>query len=320
MAAIGANVAVARQFKRMHAFVKPIQHRTLHLWPLLGDIVSVSVAELATILSHRVSFVFMALTVVVLATANPFNVQQTIPVWQLAIIWPSAVAVYLMFTISVLAGFAVIAPFFGHFRLPAPLVSALGLVPSVFVMGPMAELITGGVYRFDLSGQILIIFLLIQVFEAVFYRFVLPQNPVFRALAVRPHDTKQRSRPNMKVQPATTTTKDRSRHIMIGAQRVPVSRVRHIEAREHHVKVTLDGASIMHRARLGDIVAQTNPEDGCQPHRSWWVSKQAARTLEKDGARHVLRLDDNTRVPVARTRLPAVQTWVARHVPDARDQ
>nr|WP_245216288.1 LytTR family DNA-binding domain-containing protein [Sagittula salina] len=100
------------------------------------------------------------------------------------------------------------------------------------------------------------------------------------------------------------------RHILIGAEPVPLPQLRHIQAQEHHVHVTLDGQRLTHRARLSDIVAQTAPEDGIQPHRSWWVARHVARELERDGQKHVLRLDDGTRVPVARSRLPEVRDWL----------
>jgi DNA-binding LytR/AlgR family response regulator len=108
--------------------------------------------------------------------------------------------------------------------------------------------------------------------------------------------------------------------VVIGAEPIPLEHLRHIQAREHHVHVTLAGSDLIQRARLADIVAQTGPQDGIQPHRSWWVAAHAAKTLERDGQKHVLTLHDGTKVPVARSRLDAVRDWMAHHDPQVVDQ
>ena len=49
-----------------------------------------------------------------------------------------------------------------------------------------------------------------------------------------------------------------------------------VEAREHHLHVTLDDDSFVQRARLRDVLAQAGAASGIQTHRSWWVAARAA--------------------------------------------
>ena len=72
--------------------------------------------------------------------------------------------------------------------------------------------------------------------------------------------------------------------------------------------------TLSQRARLSDIVAQTRDEDGIQPHRSWWVPRHSVRELGRDAGKPVLRLTDESVIPVARGRLETVRHWIATHV------
>lgn len=296
--------------KNRHVPVQTILTEKLDLLTLLGFRIRLSVWDILRIIPDRACLAFFALVAVALATADPFAVHQYFPVWKVMLFWPIAIVMYTALSIVVLAGFAVLMRWFPGLVTPLPLKSAITMVPSVMIGENVAYALTGGAHHIDILERILFFYFFVQVFETVFYRFVVIQTETFRALqSSEPEpDTSEHSVMANPSLPLPT------RHILIGAEKVPVSRVRHIEAREHHVHVTLDECSITHRARLSDIVAQTRPEDGFQPHRSWWVSKEAARGLERDGDRHVLKLTDDTTVPVARTRLPEVQNWVARHV------
>ena len=91
---------------------------------------------------------------------------------------------------------------------------------------------------------------------------------------------------------------------------MPLGKLRVIEAQEHHVHVTLEGRTLTQPARFGDIVTQTGPDDGVQPHRSWWVARGAACSLVQNNGRPALVLHDGRQIPVARARLPAAREWL----------
>ncbi|EEX14201.1 response regulator receiver protein [Citreicella sp. SE45] len=76
------------------------------------------------------------------------------------------------------------------------------------------------------------------------------------------------------------------------------------------MQVRLCDGTLTERARLSDIVAQTRPEDGIQPHGSWWVSRRAMRRLGKRSGREALQLSDDSQVPVARGRVEDVRDWI----------
>jgi DNA-binding LytR/AlgR family response regulator len=100
------------------------------------------------------------------------------------------------------------------------------------------------------------------------------------------------------------------RSVLVAGEQLSVGRLRYIEARQHLVDIRLDGRSVTHRARLSDIIAQTDLNDGMQPHRSWWVSANSEPRLIRDGARYMLKLADDTTIPVARGRVAEVQAWL----------
>lgn len=80
--------------------------------------------------------------------------------------------------------------------------------------------------------------------------------------------------------------------------------------------VRLCDGTLTERARLSDIVAQTRPEDGIQPHGSWWVSRRAVGRLGKRSGREVLQLSDDSQVPVARGRVEDVRNWIETSLDD----
>jgi len=268
----------------------------------MGAPVSLSVKDFLGLLRDRTSWTFIVLVLLGLAVGDPFAMLGQTSLWQILLFWPAAVLIYLAL---ITAGLTVCSPLarrWPDLPIPLPLISVFATLPGVIIGDRIAAALSGGARFVALDGRMLLLFGLVQVFETVFFLFVLNQTAYWqnRSDAAQPH--------------AAVTDGDDDRTLVIGAERVPVARVLHIEAREHYVRVTLDGESITQRARLSDIVAQTAPEDGVQPHRSWWVSKRAAHEVMRDGTRHVMKLTDDTLVPVARTRLGEVQTWVARHI------
>ncbi|NIY99237.1 hypothetical protein HC022_24400 [Salipiger sp. HF18] len=64
------------------------------------------------------------------------------------------------------------------------------------------------------------------------------------------------------------------------------------------------------------MVAQTRPEDGIQPHRSWWVSRRTVGRLGTRSGREVLQLSDDSQVSVARGRVEDVRDWIETYLDD----
>ncbi|ETA52162.1 LytTR family DNA-binding domain-containing protein [Ponticoccus alexandrii] len=264
-----------------------ISDRTVQLVDIGGLNFALGPGELVVLLRHNASRLYLLCVYALLVVTDAPGLYGQVAVPVILTFWLFMLTFFLATLWCILFALAAAQNRLGPWKTPAPLVMALAVLPGTFVGEHAMGLLTEGRHPPQLFPQVVFYFIMAEVFGILFLKFVRP------AIEGRAHET--------------------GRHIVIGASPVPLSRLRHIEAREHHVHVTLDGESLTQRARLGDIVAQTAPEDGFQPHRSWWVAAQAGGRLEKDGPKHVLQLRDGTRIPVARTRVEEVREWLERH-------
>jgi hypothetical protein len=84
-----------------------------------------------------------------------------------------------------------------------------------------------------------------------------------------------------------------------------------LEAEDHYVRVhTLHGSALV-LMRLADAAAIIDPRLGIRVHRSWWVAKDAVRTLERTAGKSIARLVDDKAVPISRAHLPAARADLA---------
>lgn len=75
-----------------------------------------------------------------------------------------------------------------------------------------------------------------------------------------------------------------------------------LQAEDHYLRVYLaDGQSTLILMRLSDAIAELPDEAGAQTHRSWWVAKDAVRSVVKSDGRATLKLDNAIEVPVSRS-------------------
>lgn len=81
-----------------------------------------------------------------------------------------------------------------------------------------------------------------------------------------------------------------------------------LEAEDHYLRVhTLHGSALI-LMRLADAAALIDPRLGLRVHRSWWVAKDGIRAVERASGRAIVRLLDDTAVPISRTYLSAART------------
>ena len=75
-----------------------------------------------------------------------------------------------------------------------------------------------------------------------------------------------------------------------------------LQAEDHYLRVHLQGGhSTLILMRLSDAIAELPAEAGAQTHRSWWVAKEAVRSVAKADGRATLTLDHNVEAPVSRS-------------------
>ncbi|WP_161785649.1 LytTR family DNA-binding domain-containing protein [Sphingopyxis sp. LC81] len=80
-----------------------------------------------------------------------------------------------------------------------------------------------------------------------------------------------------------------------------------LEAEDHYVRVHTRHGSALILMRLADAAAIIDPRLGLRVHRSWWVAKDGVRALERTPGRAIVRLIDDTAVPISRTYLSAAR-------------
>lgn len=270
-------------------YTRDLKFRDLTLSPLAFNL-----SDYGRVLFHQRTLIFVSLCLLVFFATDPSGTRDYVPLWFSALLWPTAFAVYLAFYQVLLASYSALTRHWGALRLPLPLFGAISLLPTVLLCEDAVKWISNGGYTEDVLPQMIFFFLSVQALETVFFKFIMPS--VLGELKTE--------------QPA--------RHLIVGGERFDMQGLLHIEAREHHVHLTFENKRQLTRARLGDIVAQTRVEDGFQPHRSWWVARGSVVTPERKDGRLVLRLRDNTEVPVARTRMTDVENWLQKHVDGPR--
>jgi DNA-binding LytR/AlgR family response regulator len=84
-----------------------------------------------------------------------------------------------------------------------------------------------------------------------------------------------------------------------------------MQAEDHYLRVHTRHGSALILMRLADAAAMIDPRLGIRVHRSWWVAKDGVRALETTSGRAIVRLLDDTAVPVSRSYLPAARAAVA---------
>lgn len=316
----GAPLTRAKPNPKLPPLPMKLYTRKLNLCSFLGDRFRVSVSDLVLILADRRTVLFICLALLVMSTTDAPGLQVHLTAWMMVINWSVAIVVYLATGLSILMLFGLVQARFPALVWPMPVSSVLAVFPAAVACEHLALYLAGNSFEPDILARLIVFAPTVQVFETVFYRYILPGIMPVDAPPPAPLEQTAPDRSNEPANPTADASQKLARHIVIGDQKVPVAGVRHIEAHEHHVRVTLDNATITRRARLSDIVAQTRPEDGCQPHRSWWVSRNETIGIEREGNRHVLKMKDDIRIPVARTRLSDVQLWLRRHVDQCSEQ
>ena len=270
--------------------MKNLLNTDLKVIDLLGGHSSFSVREYNQVLMHKRTLLFVFLSLLSFFAADPSGARHYVPMWVSVLLWPNAFLMYLFFYHLGMLAFAAVSQRVTWLRLPTPLLGLICLFPTVSTCEALVNLASDSTFPYDVQEQMIFYFLSVQSLETVFFRFIMPG--VRQELAKTPP----------------------TRQLIVGGEQVDLDKLLHIEAREHHVHLTFVESSARARARLSDIVAQTDMEDGVQPHRSWWVARDPAIRAERKNGRLILRLRDNTAVPVARNRADEVLDWLQTHV------
>ena len=86
----------------------------------------------------------------------------------------------------------------------------------------------------------------------------------------------------------------------------------HLRMQDHYVEIHTDGGSDLLLLRFRDALREVAGIDGAQVHRSHWVARSAIAAVVRRRGRIVLRLVNETEVPVSRSFVPALRKrgWI----------
>lgn len=256
--------------------------------------------ELLAIFSHRPAILFLLLVGLAYTGLDAYRLQESVGAIRSAAIWAVSIAVYVLIYSGLCVALAFVQKWTGLGRVYLPLVGAATFLIVVQLTVFQLALYSGTRYApfTDLLaiGQA---FVIIQVFEALYFAYVFP---ILR----------ERLRPA----PEKKEEEVEERLIESAGQSFDLGNVLCMVSQEHHVHIaTADGGHKI-RARLGDLVSQTRADEGVQLHRSHWAARHAIAGIEKDGANDVLVLVNGERLPIARPRRGEVREWLSQYRPD----
>lgn len=310
--------------------------------------IHISIREYLALFEHPLMRTYLGFVLAFLLVADPSHLISSVPLAIYVSAWVAAFVLYICVHMAILLGLGALRYLTGRQR-PAiywPLVSLLSFAPTLLAMETYLTWAAGDGLRPLLTERVWYLAATAMIFETFFLRFVLPrvapsataprttadQAPATSSDRTDP-PAADRTPPQIEAQApievgaaATLSAQDAEassgelpsvaadRKIHIGAKPIRLGEVSVIEAREHHVHVRMQHGTLSQRARLSDIVAQTREEDGIQPHRSFWVPRHSVRELGRDGGKPVLRLTDESVIPVARGRLETVRRWITTHL------
>lgn len=273
---------MARPFR-----LPPVFCHELQLYDLFFGEVTLSSSSYVKLFMQRKGLLFIILcTVLLYATDPPFLRFVFGPILGI-VIWCLCVLFYLSMMFVLLCIGSVIKATIGLGRVYVPIATLTALAVVFFTMRAGINQIIALPLEPWLFQIMFNIALTVIILEAVFFRFIIPYD--FALIALKA------------AKPAL---------VKIGDRKLPISNIKYMVAQEHYLNISLPNETLTIRARLGDAIAQTSPEQGMQPHRSWWISKAAEPKMDQQNGKPVLRLSDDTVVPIAKARQHDVQDWL----------
>ncbi|QIG78979.1 LytTR family transcriptional regulator DNA-binding domain-containing protein [Stakelama tenebrarum] len=80
-----------------------------------------------------------------------------------------------------------------------------------------------------------------------------------------------------------------------------------VAAEDHYLRVHTDAGSDLILLRLTDAIVELDGIEGARTHRSWWVARDAIRSVERGDGRAELTLPGGVTAPVSRSFYPALR-------------
>ncbi|WP_425038533.1 LytTR family DNA-binding domain-containing protein [Primorskyibacter sp. S187A] len=276
----------------------PAKNNTnIALMDAMGTPLTLSLRELSGFLASKQGIGFLLLAVALLLMSDPPGLLSYMAIHEALLVWVLALGCYLVSFFLVTHAASLLQHKRRVGRIWTPAVGLICIGPVVCQSEMLVRYIVGPEYQIVILRKIVFYYFIVQIIEFAFIRLILPTM----------HVEEQDAEPDIP-----------ERTFWLGDRELRSLDLHYVEAKEHYVRVVMKEDEILHRQRLGDLVAQLDPMDGLQPHRSWWVSRYAAPRAEKINGRVVLITFDGTQIPVARGRYADVEAWLSA-LPDVAD-
>ncbi|MCG7522295.1 LytTR family DNA-binding domain-containing protein [Ruegeria sp. Ofav3-42] len=257
-----------------------------------GQVMHFTQRELHTLVRSKRVWMFLVVSLVVIALANP-TLFPSIPEYSARLFyWGVSVLLYLL--IIPYWGSAVNGVWRRYLNVPLPLIVATG--PLIIGLSFLATLFPFMFGDFvPQRGEPLVWtdylrnLIIGHVIETVGLLWLLPLQ--------RNEESEESS------------SKEETRFVILTGRSLPLENILMVQSSEHYLMVSTREKTSQYRARMKDFLQQTGETDGIQTHRSYWVSKEEAQEL----CGSTVKTRSGGEVPVSRGRLPEVRTWFRLH-------
>jgi len=186
------------------------------------------------------------------------------------------------------------------------LVSVAAMVWSTYAA---TELLFGvaGITNLQIWGEVLRYFLIAMVIDFFTVAMVLPRFEYVTFENPPPGPAPQNEHV-VETVPARTSE---PLVLKVNQRSIPLEQICYMKSVEHYVEFHCHADCITERVALRDMVAQAAAANGIQPHRSYWVKREAVQDMARRNGSPVLILQDGTEIPVSRHRRAEVVAWLA---------
>ena len=232
-------------------------------------------------LRFGVPMVFWAVVSLLMIATGPFGTYAALGVSLRALFWLSVVTVSALFSLFLHFALRHFAP-----ELAPRYAPVLAAVVATAVLGPLlyvliTVILPQGVPQQRSFGEILLLVAALKLGRSAL-RFAEDPTPEAPAQEAEPEDSAPPCRLLQRIDPAARGS------------------LWSISVRDHYVDVTTSAGTTSLLMRLADAIAETEPVEGAQIHRSHWVAWAAVTAVEREGAKVFLRLQNGARVPVSK--------------------
>lgn len=215
--------------------------------------------------------------------------------------------VYAMFFAVVFVDMA-----YGPFNIYVPIITGPSFVFGFASLEYAAHLASDGKHMPLIYPTVVWLVCVALLFESIYIRAIMPRVFPHMAKPTPPPPVTTADAPAPPADPPPVDIPPALPFISVGNRNIRLDKIIYMNSQEHYVQIVMPSETLMHRAKIRDLIADLSACHGIQPHRSWWVPSHAKPIMVKK-PKPALQLHEGTVVPIARARVQDVQDWIDLH-------